>query len=165
MMLGLSPTATVTRPPQPLVQTTLPEIDSRVSPDGRWVAYESGEFGMPQIHVRPFPNVEAGHWQVSTDGGTKPVWTRSELFYQTHGAMMAVPVRTTDSTFSAGNPSKLFDTTPYYFGMSGHTFDVSADGQKFLMIKNAAASDQNAALSLIVVEHWTDELKTRVPTK
>jgi len=79
--------------------------------------------------------------------------------------MMAVPVRTTESIFSNGNPTKLFDTTPYYFGIAGHTFDVSADDQKFLMIKNAAASEVNAASSLIVAEHWTDELKTRVPTK
>ena len=122
---------------------------------------------MSQIYVRPFPDVDAGYWQVTTNGGTRPLWARSgrELFYQANGALMAVPVRTTDSTFSAGNPTKLFDAAPYYFGITGHTFDVSADGQKFLMIKNAAASDQNAALSLIVVEHWTDQLKTRVPTK
>jgi serine/threonine-protein kinase len=95
------------------------------------------------------------------------LWARSgrELFYQANGAMMAVPVRTTDSNFSYGNPTKLFDAAPYYFGIAGHTFDVSPDGQKFLMIKNAAASDRSAAPSLIVAEHWTDDLKTRVPTK
>jgi hypothetical protein len=76
--------------------------------------------------------------------------------------MMAVPVRTADSTFSAGNPSKLFDATPYYFGIAGHTFDVSPDGQKFLTVKNAGASDQNAAPSLIVAEHWTEELRRRL---
>jgi serine/threonine-protein kinase len=170
MMLELSPTfaETITRASQPLVQTTFGEIDSQVSPNnGRWVAYQSNESGMPQIHVRPFPNVDAAHWQVSTNGGTRPAWARNgrELFYQVNGAMMAVPVRTTDSTFSAGNPTKLFDAAPYYFGIAGRTFDVSADGQKFLMIKNAAASDQNATPSLIVAEHWTEQLKTHVPAK
>jgi serine/threonine-protein kinase len=169
MMLELSqtPAMTITRTPQPLIQTRFAEVDSRVSPDGRWVAYQSGLAETPQIHVRPFPNVDAGHWQVTTNGGTRPVWARGgrELIYQANGAMMAVPVRTTDSIFSAGNPTKLFDVAPYYFGIVGHTFDVSADGQKFLMVKNAAAPDQNAAPSLIVAEHWTDQLKTRVPTK
>src|SRR5262249_49394995 len=118
-----------------------------------------------RIYVRPFPNVDAGVWQVSGNFGTRPQWAGSELFYQANGAMMAVPVRTTDSIFSAGNPTKLFDTGPYYFGIAGRTFDVSADGQKSLMTKTAPASDVNAAPGLIVAEHWTDELKTRVPTK
>jgi serine/threonine-protein kinase len=169
MMLGLGPTpaSTVARRPQPLIQTMFGEIAPRVSSNGRWVAYQSNESGMPRIYVRPFPNVDAGGWQVSPNGGTRPLWARSgrELFYQANGAMMAVPVRTTDSNFSYGNPTKLFDAAPYYFGIAGHTFDVSPDGQKFLMIKNAAASDQSAAPSLIVAEHWTDDLKTRVPTK
>jgi serine/threonine-protein kinase len=167
MMLGLSPAlaTTATRPTQALVQTRFGEIDAQVSPDGRWVAYESIESGMPRIYVRPFPNVDTGLWQVSGNGGTRPHWARSELFYQANGALMAVPVRTTDSIFSFGNPTKLFDTAPYYFGIAGRTFDVSADGQKFLMIKNAPASDVNAAAGLVVAEHWTDGLKTRVPTK
>jgi serine/threonine-protein kinase len=168
MMLGLGPTpaATITRPPQPLVQTMFGEIDSRVSPNGRWVVYQSNESGMPQIYVRPFPNVDAGHWQVSTNGGTRPLWARSgrELFYQAN-ALMAVSVRTTDAIFGAGNPTRLFDAAPYYFGIAGHTFDVSPDGQKFLMIKNAAASDQSVAPGLIVAEHWTDELRRLVPAK
>jgi Tol biopolymer transport system component len=170
MTLGLSPTPapTVSRPPQPLVQTLFNQIGSRISPNGRWVSYTSGETKMAQIFVRPFPNGDAGQWQVTTNGGTRAVWARDdgrELFYQVNGAMMVVPVRTDDSTFSAGNPTKLFDAAPYYFGIAGHTYDVAPDGQRFLMIKNAAAADQNAAPSLIVAEHWTEELKTRVPTK
>jgi hypothetical protein len=70
--------------------------------------------------------------------------------------------------FSAGNPTKLFDVAPYYFGTAGRSYDVSADGQQFLMIKTAETAAQNStetAASLIVVEHWTEELKARVPTK
>jgi serine/threonine-protein kinase len=167
MMLGLGPTlsATFTRPTQPIIQTSVADIDSRVSPNGHWISYQSSESGMTEIHVRPFPNVDAGHWQVTTNGGTRAVWARNgrELFYQANGALMAVPVRTTDSIFSAGNAIRLFDVAPYYFASVSQTFDVSADGQKFLMIKNPAASEQDAAPSLIVAEHWTEELRRLMP--
>ena len=78
--------------------------------------------------------------------------------------MMVVPVQTTP-TFSAGNPSKLFDGR-WYIGQSGRTYDVSGDGQRFLMIKDVAASDQIAASpTMTVVVHWIEELKARVPAK
>jgi serine/threonine-protein kinase len=154
----------------PLIQTTFNETNGYVSPDGRWVAYQSNESGSNQVYVRPFPKVDTGHWQVSTAGGNRPLWARSgrELFYENNGALMAVTVQTTGAMFSPGNPTKLFDTAPYYF--SGfHTYDVSADGQQFLMIKLATTSNQQtsttAGPSLIVVEHWTEELKARVPAK
>ena len=74
---------------------------------------------------------------------------------------MAVTVQTTGATFSAGNPTKVFDTAPYYFANDGRTYDVSADGQRFLMIKLASlrAERHGRAPSLVVVEHWTEELK------
>jgi len=154
----------------PLIQTTFGENNAEVSPDGRWVAYQSNESGANQVYVRPFPNVDTGHWQVSTGGGTRPLWARNgrELFYATDGALMAVTVQTTGAMFSAGNPTKLFDVAPYYFGNVGRSYDVSADGQQFLMIKLSTSSAQNStttAASLIVVEHWTEELKARVPAK
>src|SRR5207245_10705019 len=112
---------------------------------GRWVAYESSESGSREIYVRPFPMVDAGHWQVSTSGGTRPVWAHSgrELFYQANGALWAVTAQTTGAVFGAGSPTKLFDTAPYYFGTGGRTYDVAADGQRFLMIRNAEAGGQN----------------------
>jgi hypothetical protein len=68
--------------------------------------------------------------------------------------------------FSADNATKLFDTAPYYFGNAGRTYDVSADGQRFLMIKVSSTQNTTAtAASLVVVEHWTEELKARVPAK
>jgi serine/threonine-protein kinase len=155
----------------PLLATTFNESNAEVSPDGRWVAYQSNESGVNQIYVRPFPKVDAGHWQVSTGGGTSPLWARSgrELFYEFNRAPMAVTVQTTGAMFSAGNPTKLFDAAPYYFGTGGRTYDVSADGQQFLMIKTSATSNQQtsttAGPSLIVVEHWTEELKARAGTK
>jgi serine/threonine-protein kinase len=151
----------------PLVATTFSELNAEVSPDGRWVAYQSNESGKNQVYVRPFPKVDAGHWQVSTAGGTRPLWARSgrELFYELDSALMAVPVQTTGAIFGAGNPAKLFNAAPYYFGNALPTYDVSADGQRFLMIKLADQSSTGTAASMVVVEHWTEELKARVPAK
>ena len=158
--------------PQPLIQTTFNELNAEVSPDGRWVAYQSNESGTNQVYVRPFPKVDTGHWQVSTGGGTRPVWARSgrELFYVDGStALMVVPVQTAGPIFSAGNPTKLFDAgSRYSFGNNGRTYDVSADGQRFLMIKLDASNEQTSTTtpaSLIVVEHWTEELKARAGTK
>ena len=150
----------------PLIQTMFTEANADVSPDGRWVAYQSNESGSNEVHVRPFPNVDRGHWQISTAGGTRPLWSRKggELFYFGAVGMMAVPVQTAGAMFSAGNAVKLFDWAPYYAGVAGRTYDVSADGQRFLMIKLSTTSGTNANTpppSLTVVEHWTEELKAR----
>ena len=62
----------------PLLETTFGERNTEVSPDGRWLAYESDESGQLEIYVRPFPDVDGGGlWQVSTGGGTQPLWVRS----------------------------------------------------------------------------------------
>jgi Tol biopolymer transport system component len=155
----------------PLLQTMFTEANAEVSPNGRWMAYQSSESGTFQIYVRPFPNVDTGRWQISTSGGTRPLWARSgrELFYYDSGAnaLMVVAVQTTGPMFSAGNPIKLFDTAPYFWANNGRTYDVSADA-RFLMIKPASLSGQNSNApppSLVVVEHWMEELKARAGTK
>jgi eukaryotic-like serine/threonine-protein kinase len=168
LTLAAPPSSTGARSTEPLLQSTFTERNAEVSPDGRWVAYQSNESGPDQIYVRPFPKVEAGHVQVSTFGGTRPVWARSgrELFYAANGALWAVTTQTTGAIFSAGNPTKIFETAPYYFGSGARTYDIAADSQRFLMIKQASLSGQTAAApSLVVIEHWTEELKQRVPVK
>jgi len=131
---------------------------------GRDVSNDSGQF---QIFVRPFPNVEGGHWQISSRGGTMPVWARGgqELFYlDSTNALTAVSVHTTP-TFGFEGPTKLFDG-PYYFGAAGRTYDVSPDGQRFLLIKNTMSGDQTSTLpSIVVVVNWVEELKQKVPTQ
>jgi serine/threonine-protein kinase len=62
------------RTSQPLFQSQFSENTSRISPDGHWIAYASNESGQQEIYVRPFPNVEEGKWQISSDGGTEPIW-------------------------------------------------------------------------------------------
>ena len=60
----------------PLVQTPFTEQNGIVSPDGRWLAYEANDWGLFDVYVRPFPDVNSGKWQVSTGGGTRPLWAR-----------------------------------------------------------------------------------------
>ncbi|MBI4476266.1 MAG: hypothetical protein HY654_03780, partial [Acidobacteria bacterium] len=126
-----------------------------------WLAYESNESGQEEIYVRPFPNVADGRWQVSSGGGNVPLWARSgrELFYRDGTSLMSVPVQTTP-TFAAGTPRKLFEG--YVSGL-GRTYDVSRDGQRFLMIKDSTAADQTmTAPSMVVVLNWFEELKAKL---
>jgi serine/threonine-protein kinase len=153
----------------PLVQSPFTERNGIVSPDGRWLAYEANDSGRVEISVRPFPDVNSGHWQVSTAGGTRPLWARSgqELFYVSPtGALMRVGVERSAS-WSATTPTLLvkegYFTTP---SLPGRTYDISSDGLRFLMIKEGGGTDQTAAPpQIIVVQHWTEELKRLVPAK
>jgi len=134
------------------------------SPTGRYIAYQSDESGRSEIYIRPFPRVDNGRWQVSTAGGTRPVWARNgrELFYlDASNALTAVPVDTSAPTITIGIPTKLFDTGYAEPNPSRH-YDVSADGQRFLMLKASTSGDSNATpVSMILVEHWFEELKQR----
>src|SRR5262249_58238080 len=109
-------------------QTSFTEDNAEISPDGHWLAYQSNESGVPQVYVRPFPNVDDGKWQVSTTGGAKPAWARNgrELYYVAPNfAFMAVPAMPRGTTFGWENPVKLFDA-PYYFSVANRTYDVAS---------------------------------------
>ena len=158
-----------TRQVTPLLQTKFDKRNGVVSPDGRWLAYESNSSGPTEIYVRPFPNVGGGQWQVSTAGGKMPLWARSgkELFYfGADGALLRVPVEASGATWNAGTPMKLLERGYYApSGYSGRTYDVSPDGQRFLMIKAPGTDASAAPPALIVVQHWDEELKRLVPAK
>jgi Tol biopolymer transport system component/tRNA A-37 threonylcarbamoyl transferase component Bud32 len=148
---------------EPLLQTPFAERNPQISPDGHWLAYESNESGQEEIYVRPFPKVVDGLWQISVGGGNVPLWARSgrELFYRNGDSVMSVAVQTTP-TFSAGTPTKLFQG--YVSGL-GRTYDVSRDGQRFLMIKDPSSRDQTSAASIVIVLNWHEELKRLVPVR
>jgi serine/threonine-protein kinase len=151
----------------PLVQTTFNEWNPEVSRDGGWLAYQSDESGQFEVYVRPFPGVDSGRWQVSTGGGTRPLWARSgkELFFiGPSGAVMSAAVEG-GSAFRAGNPTRLFEGPYFTFAVqASRTYDVSPDGRRFLMIKPVGSPEQTAApTSLIVVQNWFEELKRLVP--
>jgi Tol biopolymer transport system component len=166
LQLALDGTRRVT----PLLQTKFDERNGIVSPDGRWLAYESNSSGPFEIYVRPFPNVGGGQWQISTTGGTQPLWARNgkELVYVgADGALLRVPVEASGATWNAGAPMKLLEGRYYTgaAGTSGRTYDVSPDGQRFLMIKAPGTDASAAPPALIVVQHWDEELRRLVPTK
>jgi serine/threonine-protein kinase len=149
--------------PRPFLQTRFTEFAPEFSPDGRWLAYTSAESGRFEVYVRPFPG-PGGKFQISADGGTDPVWARNGrgLFYWSGTRMMAVDI-TTDPTFRAGTPRMLFEGANYnQTPTSRADFDVSPDGQRFLMVK-AAAANQNSLDQIHVVLNWFEELKRRVP--
>jgi serine/threonine-protein kinase len=144
---------------QPLLDSEFAEKSAAISPSGRWIAYESNESGRFEVYVRPFPNVEEGKWQISSDGGTEPVWAPRgrELFYRNGVAMMAVGVKS-EQTFTAGSSVVLF--TGNYQSALNRQYDVTSDGQRFLMIKQ----EQQQGASINVVQNWFEELKRLVPT-
>ena len=157
-----------TRRVTPLVQSPFNEQNGTVSPDGRWLAYEANDSGRFEIYVRPFPEVNSGRWQVSTTGGTRPIWARSgqELVYVSPtGALMGVGVARGPS-WAATTPT-LVVKEGYFTNLNwwGRSYDISPDGQRFLMIKEGGADGTAAPASIIVVQHWVEELKRLVPTK
>ena len=148
---------------QLFLQTPFNEGAASFSPDGHWLAYLSNESGRPEIYVQPYPG-PGGKWQISTDGGTEPLWNRNgrELFYRSGNRMMAVQV-STQPTFSAGKPAMLFEKeyAASQFPATGIAYDVSPDGQRFLMVKEIEQS--SSATQINVVLNWFEELKRRVP--
>jgi Tol biopolymer transport system component/tRNA A-37 threonylcarbamoyl transferase component Bud32 len=134
------------------------------SPDGRWMAYVSNESGRPEVYVQPFPG-PGGKWQISTEGGTEPAWNHNgrELFYRSGNKMMALDVATQPS-FSPGKPRMLFEGQYFRsdWPLIGTAYDVSPDGQRFLMVKSTEQA--SSATQINVVLNWFEELKQKVPT-
>ena len=150
--------------PEPLLATEFNERNAEISPDGGWLAYQSNTSGQDEIYVRPFPNVEDGQWLISRGGGTRPLWSPDgrELFYLDSGnRLMAVDVQTKPS-FAPGNAEELFGG--YYARQAGRTYDISLDGERFLMIKQSG-SDETSSTEFILVQNWFEELKRLVPTE
>jgi Tol biopolymer transport system component len=153
----------------PLEETKFAEGSPKFSPDGRWLAYCSNESGKPQVYVQAYPGPGA-KVQISSDGGTDPVWKRNggELFYRNGDSMMAVAVSTAPM-FRAHRPQELWrghysHGTSSSCGLPGATssnYDVTADGARFLMIQD----DQDQAISrqVVVVQGFADELSRMGP--
>jgi len=156
------------RPVTGLVETPADERNGVLSADGRWLAYESNPSGRSEIYVAPFPETQSGIWPISSAGGMQPLFgpRDTELFFlASDGFLMRVPVETSGTTFSFGTPTKLFDARPHITpGFVGRSYDVSPDGKRFLMTK-AADEAGTAPPSLILVQHFDEELKRLVPTK
>ena len=147
------------RPDQPFVGTRFTEAGPRFSPDGRWIAYVSDESGQYEVYVRPYP-ARDGKWQISTDGGEEPVWSRDgkELFYRSGRKWMVAAV-TLKPEFTTEKPKFLFEG--HYRNVGGTSYDVARDGQRFLMLEPVEA--QTAPVThLNVVLNWFSEVSHRV---
>ena len=143
----------------PFLETRFSEAAGRVSPDGLFVAYLSNESGQFDVYVRSFPD-GAGKLRISPSGGVQARWakTGTELFYVEGETLMAVSV-STENGFQAGSPRPLFRHAG--FGARRATnFDVSADGQRFLVVESLGeeAEDQQA---IHVVQNWYEEFRDR----
>ncbi len=147
----------------PFVATAFNERSPMFSPDGRWLAYVSNESGRDEVYVQPYPG-PGGKWPISTEGGTEPRWSADghELFYRLGDKMMVVGVQI-EPTFSSGRPQLVFEV-PYVLGTSVANYDISPDGQRFLMIK-AAEEEEGQQAQIHVVLNWFEELKRLVPTE
>jgi dipeptidyl aminopeptidase/acylaminoacyl peptidase len=141
--------------PIDLVVSEFDEGGARISPDGRWFAYNSDESGRIEVYVTSFP--EPGRkWQVSAEGGYEPRWRADgqELFFLTPTAkMMVAAVDTSGAAFRVGEVEELFDAPR--MPLSGADYDVTADGQRFLM--NTVGDSAFEPITLVV--NWTTELE------
>jgi hypothetical protein len=113
--------------------------------------------------VRPFPKIEAGRWQVSVRGGTEPVWAHSgrELFYRSGDEDLMVTDVVTAPTFKPGQPRVLFSLRGYYRSVNHAHYDITADDQRFVMIRTTGLG-RTVTGDLILVENFLEELKAKV---
>ncbi|HET9385465.1 MAG TPA: protein kinase [Gemmatimonadales bacterium] len=145
------------RKPRAVAGTPSMEASPRLSPDGRWLAYTSDESGRTEVLVQSFPE-PGGRTQISTRGGTEPVWSHDgrELFYLNGDAMMAVEIRSSPA-FAAGTPRMLFEGRYVRSPNSVASYDVSADGQRFLRVQPMHPDPPTNQIQVTL--NWFEELK------
>ncbi len=136
------------------------ELMPALSADGRWLAYTSIESGAAEVYVRPFPNLDDGRWQISTDGGSSPLWSpggQRVYFLNRQSGIQVVEVET-DPAFDHGVPT----VAVAYSVTAGFGYDLAPDGERFL-VKVPAARSSDGFTGMIIVQNWFEELKERVP--
>jgi Tol biopolymer transport system component len=148
---------------RPFLNSQFDEIYPEFSPDGHWIAYVSDESARYEVYVRPFPGPGMKH-QLSSQGGIQPLWARNgrQLFYRWEDQVWAVDVQT-DGGFSTGKPRLLFERSGYSPGDPIRSYDLSLDGQRFLMVKLEQRKPAPVT-ELTLVQNWFEELKRLVPT-
>jgi Tol biopolymer transport system component len=148
------------RTSSPWLVTPFVERQARFSPDRRWVAYASDESGRPEIYVRGF-DPPGGKWRVSSDGGDSPVWRRDgrELYYLTPDSTLMSAAIGQGAAFVAAAPVPLFRVPGEILALGVVTqYDVSPDGQRFLMNLDTPTEGQRA---ITLVSNWTTLLPAR----
>jgi len=147
----------------PILETPFTEVWGQVSPDGRWMAYQSDETGRYEIYVRPFqPQArQASQWLISTAGGVHSMWSADgkELFFlNQEGAMMAAKITIDGAAVVPGKPVKLFDTQIWGGGIdnaTGRQYDLGPDG-RFLINRE---TDGEAVPTVTFIQNWNPGAK------
>jgi serine/threonine-protein kinase len=140
--------------------------NAQVSPDGRWIAYQSGESGTDEVYVRSYPDVDRRREQVSSGGGLQPLWGRAgsdELFYwDLKGKLNVVSVTMSDDLrIGPSQDVPIGDALDRPIVGSGWVWAVSPVDGRFLMFKSASSS--SALVPIRVIVNWFEELKRLVP--
>ena len=143
------------REAKPWLQTRAAEWAGRLSPDGRWMAYNSDESGRFEVYVQAFPG-PGGKWLVSDGGGFNPIWSRDgrQLFYRRGDQFLAAGVET-EPSFTVGKPVVLFAGR---YRSTGRDFDVFPDGQHFVMMRN---DEPRTSPNVGVLSNWWRALDSR----
>ena len=147
--------------PRPLLAESYEEALPVLSPDGRWLAYESNETGAREVFVRPFPAVDQGKWQVSQGGGQTPLWSRDgrELFFRSDNTTIHVADMARGPALAAQRVLLRAPAgTAFEWNANDRMFDISRDGRRFLLSTTLSGGDQSGAL--VIVENFLTELRT-----
>jgi predicted Ser/Thr protein kinase len=147
--------------PQRFLSTDADERAPMISPDGRYLAYVSNTDGRDQIYVRPWPDGER-RYKISSTGGAEPVWSRDgrELFYRQGNRMYAVAIRSDGGQFAPGRPELLFEAQIALGQFGNPNYDVSEDGERFLVVAEPIGDDDQA---IEMVVNWFEELESMLP--
>ncbi len=149
------------RKPRPLLTTPADERRPTLSPDDKWMAYQSDESGSFEIFVRPFPDINGGRWQVSAGGGASPLWGTDlhEIFFRRGQSVARVGVSTTP-TFAPGTPATLFQTN-LMPDAGGIQYALAPGGKRFVLIKTHASAETRSEYHVVL--NWFDEVRARAP--
>ena len=150
------------RKPSPFLQTEFNERHAQFSTDGRWVAYSSDESGKPEVYVQSFPTA-SGKWKISTNGGSLPRWRKDgkEIFFVTPDRKLwSVAVRSAQAAFEAAVPNLLFESRITAPSSNFFPYDVSADGQRFLITSTPGEGGASAE-PLTVILNWNAGLNPK----
>lgn len=150
------------RPLQPLVVGPGLQQDPAISRDGRWLAYTSDETGRNEVYVRPYPDVDAGRWQVSAKGGSLPVWSRSDdrLFFVDADEVLIAARYLDDDRFTVESVEAHVDLSGYTYADSqvDRNYDVDLTGERVFVSRPPSAE-------LEMVTNFLVELERRLPTR
>lgn len=144
------------RAPMPIAASEFDEYCASLSPDGRWIAYQSDDSSRAEIYVRAASGT-GGRWQVSSEGGEEPRWSPGgdEIYFRNDTLLMAAHV-VPGPVFQYSPPRQLFSGVFNLRAESGISYDVEPKGNRFLMIR--PAGEGTAFSSIRVITNWSQEL-------